>query len=153
MKQSSYRMVWPDPWWNPTNSWDSRSTQGQEIPEMGIANTEQWQCGSGPYLKQSPRWQGSRLFPAATPGAWVTTTCHQLSIQQHPSLIQPCKGSKQLNSFKSVLPTKKLYGNLRVSLTQRLIQQPLVRFSFSSFQVILYLDLHNNLFCNSGCTM
>lgn len=119
-------------------------SMGQEIPEMGIANTAQWQCGSGPYLKQSP--QVTMIQPK------LTTTCHQLSNSIPPS-SSPAEGSKQLNSFKSVLPAKKLYENLRVSFTQRLIQQPLVGFSFWSFQVILYLDLHNNLFCNSGCTM
>lgn len=41
------------------------------------------------------------------------------ALQQHPSLIQPCKGSKQLNPSKSVLLTKKLYGDLRVSFTPK----------------------------------
>lgn len=75
------------------------------------------------------------------------------ALQQHPPLIQPCRGEQAAQLFQVSPANKKLYGNLRVSFTKRLLQQPLSRFSFWSFQVILYLDLHNILCCNSICTM
>lgn len=135
--------------WNSINSWDSRSTQ------YGAGDTRNGYCltlhGDSVVLVHiwtslpGDRDPSSSLQQHEVPRWQPHVTSSPTASLPHPA---PQRGASS-STLSSQSCNKKLYGNSRVSFTQRLIQQPLLRFSFWSFQVILYLEHHNNLFCNS----
>lgn len=123
--QSSFRKVWPDPWCSPcgsSNSWDSRSIQyGAGDTRNGYCLTLQGDSVALSIPESVSQVTGIQALPFSNTRCLADNHV-SLALQQLP----PCRGEQAAQLFQVSPANKKLYGNLRVSFTKGLLQQPLL---------------------------